>query len=48
MCEMFPVKCKPGIKVDTVFFERQLANVMYGRGQRGMSLLWEKGKKEQF
>lgn len=45
MCEMFPVKCKPGIKLDTVFCVWHLANVMYGRGQSTMSLFWEKRQR---
>lgn len=43
MCEMFPVKCKPGINLDTVFFVWQPANVIYVTGQRAVSLLLEKG-----
>lgn len=43
MCEMFPVKCKPGINLDTVFFVWQPANVMCVTGQRAMSLLLERG-----
>lgn len=45
MCEMFPVKRKPGINLDTVFFVRQPANVMYVTGQRAMSLLHEWGRR---
>lgn len=43
MCEMFPVKRKPVINLDTVFFVWQPANVMYITGQEAMSLLLEKG-----
>lgn len=59
MCEIFPVKCKPGINLDMVFFVCQPANVMNVTGQRAESLLceeeeeeggevvWEKKKKKQ-
>lgn len=45
MCEMFPVKHKPGINLDMMFFVWQRANVMYVTGQRAMSLLLEKGRR---
>lgn len=45
MCEMFSVKHKPGINLDTMFFVWQRANVMYVTGQRAMSLLLEKGRR---
>lgn len=41
MCEMFPVKCKPGINLDTVFFVCQPANVMHVTGQRAVITLAE-------
>lgn len=55
MCEKFPVKRKPGINLDTVFFVWQAANVMYVAGHGAVSLLLERGaerslrrkKKEQ-
>lgn len=43
MCEMFPVKRKPGITLETMCCVWQPANVMYVAGQRAMSLLLEEG-----
>jgi len=43
-CEMFPVKGKPCINLDTVFFMWQSANVMNVAGQRAMSLLLQRGR----
>lgn len=42
MCEMFPVKRKPCINLDTMFSVWQRANVMYVTGQRAMSLLFKR------